>query len=77
MQLTKSLSLIALSIFLVACSKSDNPTYTISKSGDYYTDRSYDVIHVYGFGNNLLLADEITKFLNRSEKNKYKFYQNK
>lgn len=51
----------------------EHPTYTIYKDGDHFTDRKYDVIRVYGFGNNDLLADEIVKMLNKEEPNKYSY----
>ena len=65
---------------LTACSNDlseNNPTFTISKKGDYYKNREYDVIYVYGFGRNEEVAKSITRFLNQSEPNTYRFYENK
>ena len=56
--------------------ENENPTYTISRKGDFYTDQQYDVIHVYGFGRNREVAEEITNSLNRSEPNTYTVRRN-
>jgi len=59
---------------LAGCSDDQtNPTYTIYKEGDHFSDREYEVIQVYGFGNNELLADEIVKMLNKEEPRKYSY----
>ena len=74
MKAIKILALAFMFSFILGCSeKNENPTYTIYKKGKYFKDRQYDVIKVYGFGNNDLLAREILETLNKEEPNMYHF----
>jgi hypothetical protein len=70
--ISKIFAFAAVAIVAAGCSDyPENPTYTISKKGEYFTDRQYDVIHVYGFGDNRMVAEDIVEFLNREEPRTY------
>lgn len=70
--------LLAFSILsITGCSdEPKNTTYTILKRGEYLNHEHFDVIHVYGFGNNALVADEITAQLNKTEPGSYSVREN-
>ena len=67
-------SVLVLSI-LVACSDKTHETYTIARKGVLIQNEYFEVIHVYGFLDNLEIAREITDFLNESEPKTYNYYQ--
>lgn len=77
-----SLILAFLGVMIVgfaACSTEQQvATFVIERRGDHFVDEYYDVIHVYGFGHNELVAKELVEYLNKSEnlgqrKDKYRY----
>jgi|SaaInlV_200m_DNA_5_1039737.scaffolds.fasta_scaffold06771_4 hypothetical protein len=77
----KILPWVSVTLLLSSCSdESTNPSYTIQQQGVYFVGERYDVINVYGFGNNLLVTEDIVKYLNKTadlkRQDPYSFYLN-
>lgn len=50
------------------CSREEaRPGFIIERRGDFYQDEYWEVIHVYGFGNNEQVAQDLVKYLIESE----------
>lgn len=70
------ISFIPLILLLTtACTKNDQPTYTISKKGTILVEENFNVIHVYGFSDNRELARQLTEFLNETEPDAYFYFE--
>jgi hypothetical protein len=60
--------MITIGLLFVGCTdEPENPTFIIERQGEYLTDEYFDVIHVYSFGNNEIVTQEMVKYLIQSE----------